>query len=57
LTANSASGKMQFRFHKSNWSSYDQSSHYSFNPALTTLTDWEHITVYHNGDLVWGIEP
>jgi hypothetical protein len=57
LTANSASGNMQLRFHKSNWSSYDQSSHYSFNPALTTLTDWDHITVYYNGELVWGVEP
>lgn len=57
LAANGASGDMQLRFHKPDWSNYDQARHYSYNPVFNTHTGWEQITVYHNGELVWGIEP
>lgn len=33
-----------------------QSNDYSFNPSSTFIA-WDHITVYRNGNLVWGVEP
>ena len=57
LSANEATGDMQLRFHKSDWSNYDQATHHSYNPNFTCFTEWEQITVYYDGQLVWGIEP
>jgi mannan endo-1,4-beta-mannosidase len=57
LAPNSTSGNMQLRFHKTNWSNYNQATHYSYNPAFNIHTVWEYITVYYNGALVWGVEP
>jgi hypothetical protein len=57
IAANDASGDMQLRFYKSDWSNYNQSTHYSYNPDFNTHTAWEQITVYYDGELVWGVEP
>jgi thermitase len=57
LAPNTNSGNMQLRFHKNNWSNYDQNTHYSYNPIFNTHTNWENIAVYYNGLLIWGIEP
>ncbi len=51
------SGEIQSRFNKNDWSDYDQSDDYSFNPAMTSYTEWDQITIYWNGELVWGLEP
>ena len=51
------SGEIQNRFNKNDWSDYDQSDDYSFNPAMTSYTEWDQITIYWNGELVWGLEP
>jgi hypothetical protein len=49
---------IQNRFHKNNYSgSYVQADDYSFNPAFTSFTAWDHVTLYRNGTLVWGVEP
>ncbi len=34
---------------------FKQANHYSFNPGEEM--DWERVTVYYNGDLIWGKEP
>ncbi len=57
LFAGSSSGTMMLRIHKSDWTNYDQATHYSFNPAYSSFTTWENITLYYNGELLWGIEP
>lgn len=49
--------QIQNRFTKSNWATYTQSGDYSFSPSQTQFADWNRITVYRNGVLVWGIEP
>ncbi len=57
LAPGANTGQIQNRFSKNDWSFYVQTSDYAFDPSKTQFTDWNHITVYRNGVLIWGIEP
>ena len=57
LNAGASTGEIQSRFAKSDWTNYTQTGDYSFDPSKTTFTDWNRVTLYHNGVLVWGSEP
>ncbi len=57
LNPGGATGDLQDRVFKSDWSSYSQTNDYSFNAAPTTYADSARVTVYLNGTLVWGTEP
>jgi endoglucanase len=52
----SSSGDIMVRIHKSDWSNYDQSADFSFSRD-TTLRDWDRVSLYLGGRLVWGVEP
>lgn len=39
----------------SNIRKFNQANHYSFNPGQEM--DWERVTVYYKGELIWGKEP
>jgi endoglucanase len=52
----SSSAPVLLRFHKSDWSDYTQSNDYSFGP-VTESREWDRITLYVDGRLVWGREP
>lgn len=36
---------------------YDETDDYSFNGAHNTYRLWDKVTVYCDGNLIWGIEP
>lgn len=57
LAAGESSNDIQSRFAKSDWSNFTQSNDYSFDETKTLVSDWDHITLYQNDELVWGIEP
>ncbi|MED4958069.1 cellulose binding domain-containing protein, partial [Paenibacillus macerans] len=57
LAPGSDSGEIQTRINKNDWSAYNEANDYSFDPAKTAYTDWDHVALYQNGSLVWGIEP
>lgn len=57
LSASGNSGDIQFRIHKNDWSSYNQANDYSFTPSMTGYTANEKITIYRNGELIFGKEP
>ncbi|MEF2967557.1 cellulase family glycosylhydrolase [Paenibacillus sp. M1] len=57
LSASGNSGDIQFRIHKNDWSNYNQGDDYSFAPSLTSYTANDRITVYRNGELIFGEEP
>jgi hypothetical protein len=57
IAANGQTGEMQLRFNKTDWSAFNQSGDYSFDPTKTTLTAWSHVTLYQNGTLIAGTEP
>jgi len=50
-------GEIQVRIQKIDWSNYYQSDDYSFDPTIIDYTVYEKITVYHQGELLWGIPP
>jgi endoglucanase len=57
IAAGGNSGEIQTRNHKTNWSGYNESDDYSFDPTKTAFVDWDRVTLYQNGQLVWGIQP
>jgi hypothetical protein len=48
--------QVQSRFNKSDWSNMSQGNDWSF-AAYTNYTNWNQVTGYLNGSLVWGQEP
>lgn len=50
-------GDIQTRNHASNWANLNESNDYSFDPTKTAYANWERVTLYHNGTLVFGNEP
>jgi Cellulose binding domain/GDSL-like Lipase/Acylhydrolase family/Carbohydrate esterase 2 N-terminal len=57
MAVNGNSGSVTVRFNKNDWSTFNQSDDYSWDPTKTTLADWTKVTLYRNGTLVWGVEP
>jgi hypothetical protein len=58
VNGNSDSGEIQVWFHKNSWGNYTESpSDHSFDATKTSFADWNRVTLYQNGTLVWGIEP
>lgn len=57
LSSGAGTGEIQLRLNKSDWSNYDQTDDYSFNSSKTAFEDWERITLFRNGSMIWGIDP
>ncbi len=57
LAPGANTNQIQTRFSKNDWSFYTQTGDYSFDASKTQFADWNHITVYRNGVLIWGVEP
>nr|WP_276609476.1 cellulose binding domain-containing protein [Chengkuizengella sediminis] len=57
ISAGGQSGEIQTRNNKLDWSNYDETNDYSFDGSIASFMDWDRVTLYHNGQLVWGIEP
>lgn len=57
IAAGGQSGDIQLRMAKSDWSNFDESNDYSYDASKTAYADWDRITLYQNGTLVWGVEP
>ncbi|MBN2735860.1 MAG: cellulase family glycosylhydrolase [Spirochaetales bacterium] len=57
LGGNANTGDIQSRFGKSDYSSYDQTNDFSFDPAHTSFSAYNKMAVYYKGELVYGSEP
>lgn len=57
IQAGGQSGDIQLRMYKADWSSFDETNDYSYDPTKTSYQDWDKVTLYQEGSLVWGIEP
>ncbi|MFM9280626.1 cellulase family glycosylhydrolase [Paenibacillus jiagnxiensis] len=57
IPAGGESGDIQLRIHPADWSSYDETNDYSYAGNANSFKDWDKVTVYKNGTLVWGVEP
>jgi cellulose 1,4-beta-cellobiosidase len=56
LAAGAATGDIQLRFAKSDWSPLDESDDYSHGPG-GSYADAPRVTAYVDGRLAWGTEP
>ncbi|WP_181150797.1 glycoside hydrolase family 6 protein [Paenibacillus sp. PCH8] len=57
IQAGGQSGDIQLRMYKADWSNFDESNDYSYDPTKTSYQDWNKVTLYKGGNLVWGMEP
>lgn len=58
LAAGASTGEIQSRFSKSDWSNFNQSNDVSYDGTKSSAySDWNRVTVYYDGVLVWGVEP
>lgn len=57
LAPGAATGEIQSRIAKSDWSAYDERNDWSFDATRTQFTTTPRVTVYVDGRLVWGTEP
>jgi cellulose 1,4-beta-cellobiosidase len=57
LAPGAESGEIQARFYKTDFSDYDQSNDWSFDPTKTAPAPWDRVTLHHGGALLWGTEP
>ncbi|WP_060687356.1 S8 family serine peptidase [Ardenticatena maritima] len=48
---------IQVNVHDAEWSAQDETNDYSFGADVVTWQEWERVTVYYDGRLVWGQEP
>ncbi|WP_290051198.1 glycoside hydrolase family 9 protein [Amycolatopsis solani] len=56
LAAGAATGEVQIRVAKADWSAFTQADDYSFRTAAS-FSDLATTTAYRSGTLSWGIEP
>ncbi len=57
IQAGGQTGDIQLRMYKTDWSNFDETNDYSYDPTKTSYQDWDKVTLYEGGVLVWGIEP
>ena len=49
-------GIIQIKVHKQDWSNYNQSDDFSFNPTFSEYREFGKIALYYMDALVWGTE-
>lgn len=57
ILAGGQSGEIQLRMAKADWSNFNESNDYSFDGTKTSFADWDKVTLFRKGTLVWGIQP
>jgi hypothetical protein len=56
LAPGASTGPIQETIGKSDFSLFNQTNDYSYGSSLLAQAS-THITAYHNGQLIWGVEP
>ncbi|QJD87159.1 cellulase family glycosylhydrolase [Cohnella herbarum] len=57
LAPNAQTGDIQLRMTKADWSNFNETGDYSYDPTKTAYADWNKVTLYVNGTLAWGTAP
>jgi hypothetical protein len=57
INPGSESAEVQLRFAQDDWANFNQADDYSFDPSKRAYGEWDRITVFRNGVLVWGVPP
>ena len=51
-----ATGEIQLKIYKQDWSNYDQSDDFSFNPTFSEFGEFGRIALYYQDAVYWGTE-
>lgn len=57
LASGGDSGIIKTRMNNSDWTNFDETNDYSYNSNYTSLSEYDGVALYHNGTLIWGLEP
>lgn len=57
IAAGGQTGDIQVRVAKTDWTNFNEADDYSFDGTKNAFADWNKITLYQAGQLVWGLEP
>jgi cellulose 1,4-beta-cellobiosidase len=57
LAAGSQTGDIQLRLFKADWSNFNEADDYSYDGTKTAYANWDKVTLYEAGTLVWGVAP
>ncbi|NOK63961.1 MAG: Endo-1,4-beta-mannosidase [Chloroflexi bacterium AL-W] len=57
IPAQGSGYEIHHRVNRQDWSSYNETNDYSYDGTKNDFADWDRITLYRNGALVWGVEP
>lgn len=57
LPSNGTSGEIQTRMNHLNYQTHNQGNDFSFDSSKTSLKPHVLVTLYYQGELVWGLEP
>lgn len=57
LAPGADTGEIQIRFNKSDWAAYNENNDYSYSGTQVAFADWNKVTLYREGKLIWGLEP
>ncbi|MFC5472155.1 glycoside hydrolase family 6 protein [Cohnella suwonensis] len=57
IAAGGQTGDIMIRIAKSDWTNFNEADDYSFDGTKTSFADWNKVTLYQSGTLVWGTEP
>ncbi|MBW4891612.1 hypothetical protein KXQ82_17940 [Mucilaginibacter sp. HMF5004] len=57
LSPLSNTGNVQYRLAKTDWSAFNTSNDYSYAARTSAMQENSHITVYYQGQLIYGTEP
>ena len=49
--------EVQQQFHTDPYRDFDETNDYSFRAVPSSYADWDRVTLYHEGKLVWGKPP
>lgn len=55
--AKGESVETQQQFHTTQYRELDEADDYSYRPSPSAFADWDHVTLYRDGVLVWGTAP
>jgi hypothetical protein len=57
VAAGANTGNLKNRVNRSDWANFDETNDYSYDASKSSYADWNQVTLYQNGTLVWGVEP
>nr|WP_278248944.1 cellulose binding domain-containing protein [Streptomonospora litoralis] len=57
LEPGGSTGPIQIRLNRSNWQAFDESDDHSYDGSAASFTENPNVTVYVDGEPVWGAEP